>query len=75
MDPTPNTLVLQQDTSHQKQKSLSDEPETIPGKSLNMAEVTNHIIQQALLKAGGNKTQAAKLLGITRSKLLYRMRQ
>lgn len=40
---------------------------------LDLATVEQQMIARALIKASGNKTRAAKLLGITRSQLLYRL--
>ncbi|WP_054106891.1 sigma-54-dependent Fis family transcriptional regulator [Novosphingobium sp. AAP83] len=40
---------------------------------LDLATVEQQMITRALAKASGNKTRAAKLLGITRSQLLYRL--
>ncbi len=43
----------------------------VPGFSLDAFE--NDLIQQALVKAGGNKTAAARMLGITRRRLYSRL--
>ena len=43
----------------------------VPGFSLDTLE--RDLIQQALVKAGGNKAQAARLLGITRRRLYSRL--
>lgn len=49
------------------QNKLADE-------GISLQEVNMNLIQQALQRAGGNKTRAAKLLGISRSRLLYRLK-
>lgn len=41
----------------------------IPDQGLSIDDVEKELIQRALQKAGGNKSKAAKLLGITRRKL------
>lgn len=41
----------------------------IPDEGISIDEVEKELIHQALKKAGGNKSKAAKLLGITRRKL------
>lgn len=46
---------------------------TIPDEGINLDEVERRLIVQALKKANNNQTKAAKLLGITRHTLLYRM--
>lgn len=45
----------------------------IPDEGINLDEVERSLIIQALKKANNNQTKAAKLLGITRHTLLYRM--
>jgi DNA-binding NtrC family response regulator len=40
----------------------------------NMDEIQKQAILEALEKTGGNKTQAAKLLGISRRNLIYKLR-
>jgi transcriptional regulator with PAS, ATPase and Fis domain len=46
----------------------------ITGEGINLTEINKNLVRQALQKAGGNKTRAAKLLGISRSSLLYRLK-
>jgi len=48
---------------------------TIPDKGLSLEEVEKSLIVQALEKAGQNKTQAAKLLGITYDSLRYQAKK
>lgn len=43
-----------------------------PDQGISFEEVERELIIKALEKSSGNQTQAAKLLGITRSALLYR---
>jgi two-component system, NtrC family, response regulator AtoC len=45
----------------------------LPDKGICLEEVEESFVRQALDKAGGNQTHAAKLLGITRHALIYRM--
>lgn len=40
----------------------------------NMAEIERRAIMEALEKTGGNKTQAAQVLGISRRSLIYKLR-
>lgn len=45
----------------------------IPDEGINLDEIEKSLIIQALKKSNNNQTKAAKLLGITRHTLLYRM--
>lgn len=47
----------------------------IPAKGIGMAEVLKDLILKTLDITNGNQVQAAKVLGITRSKLRYKMDQ
>jgi two-component system NtrC family response regulator len=47
----------------------------IPGSGIAMKEVLRELILKTLNITNGNQVQAAKILGITRSKLRYRMEQ
>jgi len=53
------------------------ESEPVSGSTVlvgNMDEIQKRAILEALEKTGGNKTQAAKLLGISRRNLIYKLR-
>jgi len=47
----------------------------IPPQGIRMNEVMKDLILKTLDIVGGNQVQAAKVLGLTRSKLRYRMEQ
>jgi len=47
----------------------------IPAQGIRMSEVVKDLILKTLDIVGGNQVQAAKVLGLTRSKLRYRMEQ
>jgi len=47
----------------------------LPDNGINLADLEQHIIQQALHKACGNRSKAARLLGLTRDTLLYRIKK
>jgi len=51
--------------------SDTNEPRVLVG---DMEEIQRRAILEALEKTGGNKTQAAKLLGISRRNLIYKLR-
>jgi DNA-binding NtrC family response regulator len=52
---------------------LPDLPYRLPSEGVSLEAVEIALIKQALERAGGNKTRAAELLGLTRHTLLYRM--
>ncbi len=45
----------------------------LPRDGINLASVEEHLVRQALARAGDNQTQAATLLGLSRDQLRYRM--
>ncbi len=69
--------------------SLTDVPENIknlesasdnlwfslPAEPINLEAVESEIIREALNRFGGNQSQTARYLGITRSALIYRMQK
>lgn len=64
----PRELINIETTNDQKSFIL-------PEDGINLEEVEKHFIIQALQRANNNQTQAAKLLGISRHTLLYRMKK
>jgi two-component system response regulator AtoC len=52
---------------------LPNTPFRLPPEGLSLEELEIGMIRQALARAGGNKTRAAELLGLTRHTLLYRL--
>ena len=48
-------------------------PFQLPPKGIDLPGLEAELIRQALALAGGNKCRAARLLGLTRDTLLYRM--
>jgi DNA-binding NtrC family response regulator len=48
-------------------------PDFTTWESLNLADVTCGLLEEAMRRAGGNQTAAAALLGITRSSLRRRL--
>ncbi len=65
---------------HLKFLKLSDSPKKLngnillPDNGINLEELEKELIKQALDKTGGNKSAAARLLGLTRSKLRTRVK-
>jgi len=48
---------------------------SIPSTGIDLAQIELDLIEQALEMAAGNRSKAARLLGITRDTLLYRMQK
>lgn len=47
----------------------------LPESGINLEQLEAEVIRQALVLAGGNKSRAARLLGLTRDTLLYRIQK
>ncbi len=47
----------------------------LPESGIDLQDLEQQMIQQALTKTYGNRSQAARLLGLTRDTLLYRMKK
>jgi DNA-binding NtrC family response regulator len=47
----------------------------LPEQGLNMDELEASLIEQALVKTFGNRSKAARMLGLSRDTLLYRMKK
>jgi DNA-binding NtrC family response regulator len=48
---------------------------TLPDEGINLEHMEINIIRQALAKTQGNRSRAARLLGISRDTLLYRIKK
>jgi DNA-binding NtrC family response regulator len=48
---------------------------TLPDEGINLEHMEINIIRQALAKSQGNRSRAARLLGISRDTLLYRIKK
>lgn len=73
-------ILCQDDTINKKDlpkeilyKDINSIEFVLPENGINFEEVEKSFIKQALVLSEGNQTKAAKLLGITRHTLLYRM--
>jgi DNA-binding NtrC family response regulator len=55
--------------------SLGDGQFVLPDQGISMDQLEANLIQQALMKTLGNRSKAARLLGLTRDTLLYRMKK
>jgi len=55
--------------------SLKPQVPSIPDDGVSLADVERSHLEAALKKTGGNQSQAARLLGISRATLIYRMKK
>ena len=58
---------------HHQSSQPTHSPAYLPLEGVNLDELEQTLIRQALERARGNKSRAAELLGLTRHTLLYRM--
>ncbi|MBF0135957.1 MAG: sigma 54-interacting transcriptional regulator [Magnetococcus sp. DMHC-1] len=47
----------------------------LPNNGLSLVDLERHLIEQALHRSQGNRTHAARLLGLSRDTLLYRLKK
>lgn len=57
------------------ERAASEHTFILPPTGINLAQVELDLIEQALDQAAGNRSKAARLLGISRDTLLYRMQK
>ena len=65
--------VLQPDCLHIEHASATASGYALPPDGVDLASVERDLVKQALLRASGNQTRAAKLLGISRDQMRYRI--
>lgn len=56
-------------------KSMLSDGFQLPDQGISMDELEASLIEQALSKTAGNRSKAARLLGLSRDTLLYRMKK
>lgn len=73
----PGIMVQLKDLSSEMQQKTSSTSQqfNIPPEGIDLAQLELDLIEQALEMAAGNRSKAARLLGITRDTLLYRMQK
>ncbi|MHC4547346.1 MAG: sigma-54-dependent transcriptional regulator [Planctomycetota bacterium] len=49
------------------------DPFVLPAEGIKLDELEDHLVRQAMERAGGNKSRAAKILGISRDQIRYRL--
>jgi two-component system response regulator PilR (NtrC family) len=68
----PENLILSENVKKTEAIPISDFPDSGINLSDELAKIEKGLIEKALQKAGGSKTRAAELLGITDDSLYYR---
>lgn len=73
----PGKLLAESDLPDEmKAESVSNQHAVkLPASGINLADVELDLIEQALEMAAGNRSKAARLLGVSRDTLLYRMQK
>jgi DNA-binding NtrC family response regulator len=56
-----------------QQAARGKDPFVLPPDGLRLDELENELVRQAMERAGGNKSRAAKILGISRDQIRYRL--
>jgi len=74
---SPGKLLHAEDLPHEMMPEVAANEHlfTLPPTGINLAQVELDLIEQALEMAAGNRSRAARLLGISRDTLLYRMQK
>ncbi|HEB95718.1 MAG TPA: sigma-54-dependent Fis family transcriptional regulator [Sedimenticola thiotaurini] len=72
-------MVQPEDLPPEIRRAAAPKPEhspfTLPPEGIDLAVLEGEMIRQALGMTGGNRSKAARLLGISRDTLLYRMQK
>ncbi len=68
-------LPLEIRTAPQPGTNGADRPFTLPDSGINLVDLEQNLIGQALQRASGNKSHAARLLGLSRDTFLYRLKK
>lgn len=73
----PGTTIEPDNLPHEMLAPQLDEATffTLPDQGINLEELEQQMIRQALYKTRGNRSHAARLLGLTRDTLLYRLKK
>ncbi len=69
------TKYLPRELRTEELRAGNDEPVRLPPEGLSLAEVEASLVRQALERCDGNRTRAARLLGLTRDQLRYRLKK
>jgi len=69
------TNLPQEIRCHSKSETQNESPFTLPASGIKLESVEVDLMLQALDKTSGNKSQAARLLGLTRDTFLYRLKK
>lgn len=69
------TKYLPRELRTDELRAGNDEPVRLPPEGLSLAEVEASLVRQALERCDGNRTRAARLLGLTRDQLRYRLKK
>ena len=71
----PGDVVLPEHLPPNVRSAAKNAPKILAESDVSLAELERQAIDYALERSGGNRTEAARALGISRRKLLYRLKQ
>jgi DNA-binding NtrC family response regulator len=71
----PTNLPAEFKPSTVPKSAANDAGFELPDQGISMDELEANLIEQALFKTAGNRSRAARLLGMSRDTLLYRMKK
>ncbi len=71
----PELLPVRVRGSQRDTQRLPSSLSSFPPEGIDLYEVEEELIRQALIRAGGNQTKAARLLSITRDTLRYKVKK
>lgn len=72
---TQNDVLVLEDFDMLGKSAIEDPTFTLPAAGIDIREIEKSFVEQALTRTGGNRTRAAKLLGMNRDQIRYRIEQ
>jgi len=67
--------VLDANAFHAEAGAADDPPQVLPAEGVNIEQVIDDLVRMALERTSGNQSSAARLLGLTRDQVRYRMQK
>lgn len=71
----PGSLPVRSAAAREARTRADDETIRLPARGVDLVDLEKQLIREALDRTDGNQTQAARLLGLSRQTLIYRMQK